>query len=81
MQRFTIREIQHGLASVLKLVKTGQTVEICHRNTPVARLSPLDQAEEADWSGHEKEIVGIFKGRTLRRLDPAGIISETRNAF
>ncbi|MDC7223813.1 MAG: type II toxin-antitoxin system prevent-host-death family antitoxin [Spirochaetales bacterium] len=81
MQRFTIREMQHNLASILKIVKSGQTVTICHRKTPVARLIPSDSTETADWSNHEKEIMGIFQGRTLRPQPTPGIISETRDEF
>jgi antitoxin (DNA-binding transcriptional repressor) of toxin-antitoxin stability system len=81
MTSFTIREMQHNLAGILKMVKSGQTVIIRHRRTPVARLSPLDETEGADWSDHEKEIMTIFHGRTLRRLETGGIISETRDEF
>lgn len=81
MQKITIREIQHNLASVLKLVTSGQEVMIYHRKTPVARLLSTDYREGADWGDHEREIMAIFRGRTLQRQNPAGIISETRHEF
>jgi prevent-host-death family protein len=81
MQRFSIREMQHNLASILKLVKSGESVTILHRKTPVARLIPVDQREKADWNNHEKEIMTIFRGRTLTPQTTSGIISETRDEF
>ncbi|MDC7218994.1 MAG: type II toxin-antitoxin system prevent-host-death family antitoxin [Spirochaetales bacterium] len=81
MRRFTIREMQHNLADILKFVKNGESVTICHRKTPVARLIPADFVDKANWSDHEKEIMTIFKGRTLRPQATLGIISETRDEF
>ena len=81
MQSFTIREMQHNLASILKLVKSGHEVIICKRKVPVARLLPLNLTENSDWSDHEREIMAIFHGRTLRSQESIGIISETRDGF
>ncbi|MBN2625344.1 MAG: type II toxin-antitoxin system prevent-host-death family antitoxin [Spirochaetales bacterium] len=81
MQKIMIRELQHNLAAVLKMVKSGQDVMIFNRKTPVARLLPADYRDRADWEDHEREIMEIFHGRTLQSQTPAGIISETRHEF
>ena len=81
MQRISVREIQHNLASILTKVKSGQEILICHRKDPVARLLPLDSPPEVSWEDHEREIMAIFRGRTLRPQESPGIISETRHEF
>ena len=81
MQRISIREIQHNLAAVIQKVTSGQEILICRRKTPVARLLPLDTPPEVSWENHEKEIMTIFRGRTLRPQENPGIISETRYDF
>ncbi len=42
MQTATIREVQHNLARFIRLVETGEEVQILRRDKPVARLTPVE---------------------------------------
>lgn len=52
MTTATIRQIQHNLAKVLRLVEAGEEVIIRRRNRPIARIVPLApaRARKVDWS-------------------------------
>ncbi|MEZ0324612.1 MAG: type II toxin-antitoxin system Phd/YefM family antitoxin [Fimbriimonas sp.] len=43
MIRVNVHEAKTSLSKLLKLVASGETVQICSRNTPVAELKAVDQ--------------------------------------
>jgi len=45
MERVTIGKLRNQLSAYLRRVKAGETVIVCDRNTPVARLEPVNQTD------------------------------------
>ena len=62
MKKATISETKNNLSALIRRVKNGETILILDRDTPVARLTPVQPADE----GSDEE--------RLARLEKAGII-------
>lgn len=45
MERVTIGKLRNQLSAYLRKVKAGETVIVCDRNTPVARLEPMSETD------------------------------------
>jgi len=43
MQQLNINEVKTHLSGILARVEKGETVVICKRNKPIARIIPLEQ--------------------------------------
>lgn len=74
MTTATIRQVQHNLTSVLHRVEAGEEVIIRRRNQPIARIVPMDSAEErkVDWSSLNTWRARVFARGKL----PGKAISE-----
>jgi prevent-host-death family protein len=46
MKRAKVSELKAGLSSYLAKVRAGETVIVCDRTTPIAKLVPLDEGSE-----------------------------------
>ncbi|MDE0479793.1 MAG: type II toxin-antitoxin system prevent-host-death family antitoxin [Gammaproteobacteria bacterium] len=76
-----ISELKNGLSAYLRRVKSGESVLVLDRNTPVARLVPIESApirtgqagstSEADEKKLENEAL-------LDKLERKGIIARRR---
>ena len=64
MIRATISEVKNGLSGYLRRVKSGESVLVMERKTPVARIVPIgrDAADDVD------------RDARLARLEHAGIV-------
>ena len=60
MKTATITEVKNGLSALIDRVRSGESIVILDRGTPVARLQPV--ADRPDPTGR------------LRRLERAGIV-------
>lgn len=71
MKTVSVREAQHNLAKVLRVVEGGESVEIVRRKVPVARLTPVDSTGETeiDWSGHSERMAAVWGNRMIKGLD------------
>jgi len=67
MRTATIREAQHNVSALLRLVQRGEEVEVLSRKTPVARIVPAKSAacspERVSWAGHGMKLKRIWKGK------------------
>jgi antitoxin (DNA-binding transcriptional repressor) of toxin-antitoxin stability system len=71
MRTVTVREAQHNLANILKLVEAGETIEILRRKTRVARLTPIveDAATVPDWGDHTRRLASLWGNTCVVALD------------
>ena len=59
-----VSELRARLSAYLALVRTGASVTVCHRNTPIARLVPVGD-----------ETGGL---RVREAIDPKGTLPQRR---
>ena len=67
MIRATVSEVKNGLSAFLRRVKTGESVLVLDRKTPVACIVPVSHVREA----HDTDA-------RLARLEAAGIVARER---
>ena len=76
MIRLNIHEAKTHLSEYLDRLKTGETIVLCKRNTPVAEIRALPRARKT------KRPIGLAKGRfkiSRKFFDP--LPDEILNAF
>jgi prevent-host-death family protein len=80
MTTATIRQVQHNLASVLQSVEAGEEVIIRRRNQPIARIVPINGAEErkVDWSSLNTWRTRFFARGRLPGKAVSELIAEGR---
>lgn len=49
MKTATISYTKNNLSKLLEQVKRGETVTILDRDTPVARITPIESSGDTDW--------------------------------
>ncbi|MEO8215815.1 MAG: type II toxin-antitoxin system prevent-host-death family antitoxin [Acidobacteriota bacterium] len=64
MKKATITETKNGLSAILDLVRNGETVLILDRGRPVARIEPIEPAQDPE--------------SLLARLERGGIVRPAR---
>lgn len=69
MIRATISEVKDGLSAYLRRVKSGESILVTERRTPVARIVPLGHD-----TGGIREMGDIEKETKLARLEETGIL-------
>lgn len=67
MIRATVSEVKNGLSAFLRRVKTGESVLVLDRKTPVACIVPVSHVREP----HDTDA-------RLARLEAAGIVARER---
>lgn len=83
MIRATISELKNGLSAYLRQVRSGESVLVLDRKTPVARLVPAGYGAEAreQRALYETEMVRELADEAkLARLERAGIVVRHRAA-
>lgn len=71
MIRATISEVKDGLSAYLRRVKSGESILVMERRTPVARIVPVGLAAEGG-----EEAVRSGEEAKLARLEQAGIVER-----
>ena len=71
MIRATISEVKDGLSAYLRRVKSGESILVMERRTPVARIVPVGLATEVG-----EEVTGSADEAKLARLEQAGIVER-----
>lgn len=85
MKRALVSELKTHLSSYLAEVRRGQTIIVCDRATPIARLIPYE-ADEADGfevvpaSLHVSELKRVRSVRPKRSIDVVRLLREDRDA-
>jgi prevent-host-death family protein len=82
MQRMSITEAKHNLSALIDRVRRGESVLICDRNRPVARLQPVGPADasgsDAPW------LAGLIRDGLLtpatKRLSVRGLPNPVKPA-
>lgn len=69
MIRATISEVKDGMSAYLRRVKSGESVLVMERRTPVARIVPVGLDAESG-----KEVDRVDKEAKIARLERAGIV-------
>jgi prevent-host-death family protein len=83
MRRAQIAELKAHLSQYLARVRSGDTVVVCDRKTPIARLVPYTQTEDA-FAVHQPtrslaELKSVPGVKLKRRADPLRILREGRD--
>ena len=69
MIRATISEVKNGMSAYLRRVKSGESVLVMERRTPIARIVPVGLDAEGG-----KEADRVDQDAKLVRLEQAGIV-------
>lgn len=80
MTTATVRDVQHNLAEILRLVEAGEEVIIRRRNRPVARIVPLAPApaRRVDWSDLARWRSRVFPEGQLPGKPLSELIADSR---
>jgi prevent-host-death family protein len=84
MRRTKVSELKAHLSEVLAEVRGGESVVVCDRNTPIARLVPYDEVDPGDFrveeaTGTPADLARIRGVRPRRRIDVVKILRESRD--
>lgn len=80
----TVSELKAHLGEVLAEVWGGESVVVCDRNTPVARLVPYEEADAGDLrveeaTGTPADLARIRGVRPRRPIDVVKVLRESRD--
>lgn len=64
-----ISEVKNGLSRLLRAVKRGETILILDRDTPVARIEPVESRSESDRANFLPLVKRGVVAPPRRRLD------------
>jgi prevent-host-death family protein len=79
MRTATVREVQHGLASVLSQVQKGQEIAVTKHGKVIARIVPATRAKgRLRWPDSAIRMKQLMSGATLAGAAPSEIIRELR---
>ena len=68
--RVNTAELKNNLSRYLRRVRqTGETITVCERNRPVAKLSPLDGGKQSARGRNQKEREAL-----MRKAEALGIV-------
>ena len=71
MIRATISEVKNGMSAYLRRVKSGESVLVMERRTPIARIVPVGLDAEGG-----KETSRVGQEAKLVRLEQAGVVAR-----
>lgn len=82
MKKAKVSEVKARLSAYIAEVRSGDTVVICDRSTPIAQLVPLDpKVDELKIQAASKPASEISRGRAVRlrkRVNVDKMLSEAR---
>jgi prevent-host-death family protein len=79
MKTATVREVQHGLASVLSEVQKGQEIAVTKRGKVIARIVPATHAKgHLRWPDSARRMKQMMSGATVTGAAPSEIVRELR---
>lgn len=77
MKRANIRELRHHTSAVLERVARGETVEICRRNRPIARITPIPPETPVELPDFRRRLDRVY-GSTCLATTGTAVVSEGR---
>jgi len=84
MKEAMISELKAQLSKYLEFVRSGQTVLVRDRKTPIAKLVPVttggDKLHLERATARPDELAEITPVRLLKRVDPVERLREERDA-
>ena len=69
--RATISEVKNALSAYLRKVRSGESVLVLDRNTPVARIVPVGRDVESPRAAND-----VDEAAKVARLERAGVLSR-----
>ena len=83
MKEVKIAELKAHLSSHLAAVRKGETIIVCDRSTPIARLTPVRQVQDDDLIVEEaadppSEARTIKPLKRLKNIDVDRVLAEMR---
>jgi antitoxin (DNA-binding transcriptional repressor) of toxin-antitoxin stability system len=79
MKTATVREVQHGLASVLAEVQKGREFEVTKRGKVIARIVPALRAKgRVRWPDSAARMKRLMSGAAVKGAAPSAVIRELR---
>jgi prevent-host-death family protein len=79
MKTVTLEEAENNFSAVIRLVRSGQEVQLTSRKKPVARILPVARKRrKTDWSNTWARVDAIFGRRPARGKPGSQIIAEGR---
>jgi prevent-host-death family protein len=83
MKRAKVSDLKARLSGYLASVRAGDTVVVCDRNTPIARIVPYDERDDG-FVVHEAEQPGadvrkIPRVKPRKRVDVVRMLREDRD--
>ena len=83
MKHVTVSTLKARLSAYLAEVRAGETVIVCDRKTPIARISPLAEAPDDFHVDEPSADIRILKAlppvRLRRRVNVEALLREQRN--
>ena len=83
MKRARIAELKANLSKYLAQVRTGDTVIVCDRNTPIARLVPYAEADDGfvvHRPTRPAAVLRMIRGVKLKRaVDVVRLLRDSRD--
>jgi prevent-host-death family protein len=82
MKKAKVSELKSKLSSYLAEVRNGDTVIVCDRNTPIARMIPFDRdTDDLEIREASRPISELFSARPVplrKKVNVDRILRETR---
>ena len=84
MKQVKVSELKAKLSAYLADVRAGETVVVCDRKTPIARLVPIDEAADDELTiepakGRLPSLRELPKVRLRRKVDVVALLRESRD--
>jgi prevent-host-death family protein len=82
MKGAKVSELKAGLSSYLAKVRAGETVIVCERTTPIARLAPLEEDLDAvqirEAAKSISELASIRPVHLRKKMDVNKLLGQIR---
>jgi len=79
MKTATVREVQHGLASVLSQVCKGQEFAVTKHGKVIARIVPATSAKgRLRWPDSTSRMKRLMSGVEVKGATPSEVVRELR---
>jgi prevent-host-death family protein len=83
MERVRIADLKAHLSQYLVRVRHGDTVVVCDRNTPIARLVPYTEADDAlvvrEPAASAADLGSVAGVKLRRAVDPVRLLRDSRD--
>ncbi len=82
MSQIKIADLKAHLSENLAAVRRGESIVVCDRNTPIARIVPIDDPNDdfeiTEAEGSPADFAGWDPLPLLRPIDPVAVLLDLR---